>query len=262
MDGDPAEPHRSSVSACSISSTASSARSSKRAARRTSPAGGLGLEGHPRRLRRALRRRSRSTSRGSHDLARARARALRAGAKRRSKTREKEMGTELLLRVFRHFYLEEIDRAVGRAPHEHGAPARRHRPPRLRPARSEAGVQEGGLRHLRHDDGGDELATSSRSCSSVKRPEGDRHRAPRARGLRARTRAQRSRCSSVTAARWPRARRRLRPPPRSPQPRVVAPAPVRARGAEDRPQRSLPVRQRREVQEVPRRRPRGRGQRG
>jgi preprotein translocase subunit SecA len=84
------------------------------------------------------------------------AKVLFEAAEKWMQDKEKEMGTELLLRVLRHLYLEEIDRAVGRAPHEHGAPARRHRPPRLRSARPEAGVQEGGLRRLHHDDGGDE----------------------------------------------------------------------------------------------------------
>ena len=192
----------------------------------------------------------------------ARARALRRAPRCVYAEREKELGIELLLRVFRHFYLEEIDQRVGRAPHQHGAPARRHRPARLRPARSEAGVQEGGLRPLRQHDGGDELATSS---TKLMRGAGSRRRA-RSSASSARTTsatsAQRSRCSSATAARSPRATRRSgRAPPPPPRAAARVVAPVAARGAEDRPQRSLPVRQRQEVQEVPRRRPRGRGQR-
>jgi preprotein translocase subunit SecA len=38
------------------------------------------------------------------------AKALFAAAEKKALEKEKEMGTELLLRVFRHFYLEEIDR--------------------------------------------------------------------------------------------------------------------------------------------------------
>ena len=63
--------------------------------------------------------------------------------------KEKEIGTELFLARLPPLLPRGDRPAVGRAPHEHGAPARRHRPARLRPARPEAGVQEGGLRHLR-----------------------------------------------------------------------------------------------------------------
>ena len=129
--------------------------------------------------------------------------------------------------------------AVGRAPHEHGAPARRHRPARLRPARSEAGVQEGGLRHLRQHDGGDELATSctkllrvqvqkESEIERIEREDYERHAArsavdaaaPRRRGRRAATRT-----TGRAGAR--------RPPPAARR-RAAGPA----RGAEDRPQRS------------------------
>ena len=99
----------SSASGCSISSTASSARSSKSAAREQA-AGGLGLEG--------------ASATGSSSTSATKPRRLRAHCTtpRSSRTcsttqaeqaldeKEKEIGTELLLRVFRHFYLEEIDR--------------------------------------------------------------------------------------------------------------------------------------------------------
>ena len=73
-------------------------------------AGGLGLEGDPRRVRRALRREAgglrehRTTPRSSRA-------ALYLQAEKAVEDKEKELGTELLLRIFRHFYLEEIDRA-------------------------------------------------------------------------------------------------------------------------------------------------------
>ena len=101
----------SSASACSISSTASSARWSRSAARRTSrrrtgtgraSASGFiehfGVE--------AARRRAPARSRA--DLAHALYEQAREARRRR---RRRRSGTELFLRVFRHFYLEEIDRA-------------------------------------------------------------------------------------------------------------------------------------------------------
>ncbi len=104
---------------------------------------------------------------------------------------------------------------VGRPPHEHGAPARRHRPARLRPARPEAGVQEGGLRRLHHDDGGDEQQRLHEALQGAG-PQGDGHRAHGA-GGRCGTKRSSGPCRCATAARsragttsrrWRRVRRR------------------------------------------------------
>ena len=145
------------------------------------PPGGLGLEGHQGRLRRALRRQAA----GGRAPARPRAdreAALRGG--REEARREGEGHGHGALAPRLPSLLPRGDRpAVGRAPHGHGAPARRHRPARLRPARPEAGVQEGGLRRLHRHDGGDE---QQRLLEALQGPgearEGDR--AHRARGRR------------------------------------------------------------------------------
>ena len=99
----------SSASSCSTCSTASSARSSRSAARRTSrPRTGTG---------RASRAASSSTSATKppdvehlHDAEQIAQGAVRRGRGEARRARRRRSGTELLLRVFRHFYLEEIDR--------------------------------------------------------------------------------------------------------------------------------------------------------
>ncbi len=76
---------------------------------REQAARGLGLEGHQGRIRRALRGKGRPKSSTCTTPSRSR-RLLFESAEKKLDEKEKETGTELLLRVFRHFYLEEIDR--------------------------------------------------------------------------------------------------------------------------------------------------------
>ncbi len=89
---------------------------------------------------------------------------------------------------------------VGRAPHQHGAPARRHRPARLRSEGPEAGVQEGGLRHLHRHDGVDELVGLQQGlqCPAEERK---RDRAGGARGSPRSTLARSERCRCATGRR-------------------------------------------------------------
>ena len=92
-------------------------------------------------------------------------------------------------------------RALDRAPEVDGGAARGHRPARLRPEGSQAGVQEGRLRHLRRDD---EQHRPQRLREAVP------HAAPARRGpVRRPRRARRRR----------RSRRRSMPPAAAPKPR-------------------------------------------
>ena len=72
-------------------------------------AGRLGLEGPAHRLRRSLRREA-GELRPRPDPGGSRPRALHAGREAMLAKKEEELGTELFLRVFRHFYLEDIDK--------------------------------------------------------------------------------------------------------------------------------------------------------
>ncbi len=108
---------------------------------------GLGLEGIHGRLQGALQEAARQGDRRER-----RRRASGAGGLRARREavfeKQKELGVEHPAQALPPLLPRGDRPGVGRPPHEHGAPARRHRPPRLRPARPEAGVQEGGLRPL------------------------------------------------------------------------------------------------------------------
>ncbi len=78
-------------------------------------AGGLGLGRHLPGLQGALRDRAARTTITEHDAEELAHEPVRSRREARSR-REKEIGTELVLRIFRHFYLEELDKAVGRSP--------------------------------------------------------------------------------------------------------------------------------------------------
>jgi preprotein translocase subunit SecA len=180
-----------------------------------------------------------------------------AGRREGSRRRRRRWGRSSLLRVFRHFYLEEIDRQWV----EHLT--------NMEHLRDGIGLRGYGQRDPKQEykkEGYDVFVTMMASTSSnvctklfkVAGPQGERHRAHRARGrreARAQQRAMQMRHGGEVeggdeAAAWRRA------PPRDPA--AARPGAAGApRGAEDRAQRPLPVRQRAEVQEVPRRRPRG-----
>ena len=187
--GDPAEPHRAARAACSTSSTASSARSSRSAAPRTSrPRTGTG---------RGSRAASSSTSAASRRTSStcttprsSRTRSTRRPQKQLD-AKEKEMGTELLLRVFRHFYLEEIDQAWV----EHLT--------NMEHLRDGIGLRGYGQRDPKQEykkEGYDIFVTMMASTSSnvctklfkVQVQQGDRHRAHGARGRRAHAAQQRA----------------------------------------------------------------------
>ncbi len=230
----------SSASSCSICSTASSAPSSRSAARPPSrPRTGTG---------RASRAASSSTSRRSRPRSstcttpsRSPRRSSRRPRRRRVE-KEKEMGTELLLRVFRHFYLEEIDRQWV----DHLT--------NMEHLRDGIGLRGYGQRDPKQEykkEGYDVFvtmmaATSSNVCSKlfkVQVPQGDGHRAHRARGRRE---ARGAAARDADAARRE-SRRGARRRPRSlvrrpPDPAAGHGAAGAARGAEDRPQRPVPVR--------------------
>ena len=188
--------------------------------------------------------------------------ALRRGREGKLDEKEKEMGTELLLRVFRHFYLEEIDRQWV----EHLT--------NMEHLRDGIGLRGYGQRDPKQEykkEGYDIFinmmaATSSNVCTKlfkvqvqqeteierIEREDAEKHAAQqRAMQMRhgSEPAAGEDEAPAPRAARSPAAAARARRQPRA------------ARGPEDRPQRPLPVRQRPEVQEVPRRRARRRGRR-
>ena len=126
----------------------------------------------------------------------------------------------------------EHRRSVGRAPVQHGASARRHRPARLRPARSQERVQERGLQPvLEHD--GEDLEHRARAPvrGTPASPRRDRRHRGRGRSALPRRAGSRRRASSgrrPIRLRRPRRCRFKRAVPRRPRPRSVATTCARA----------------------------------
>ena len=224
---------------------------------------GLGLEGHQERVHRALR------VEGAGGRAPARSRADRQGALRvrprpSCNEKEKEMGTELLLRVFRHFYLEEIDRQWV----DHLT--------NMEHLRDGIGLRGYGQRDPKQEykkEGYDVFidmmaATSSNVCTKLfkvqVRKETDIERIERedAEKHAAQQRAMQTRHGSELAGGRRGGRSARCSSSAGGAPAAAGPGSAGAsRWAEDRPQRSVPVRQRPKIQEVPRRGTRGRGRR-
>ncbi len=169
-----------------------------------------------------------------------------------------------------HHHVERARSAVERPPALDGPPARRHRPARLRSARSAGGIQARVLRHVRSHDGAlrrrhrslpvphaGDRRRRSRNLLQQRRP--DRRRYCRW-SRRAGTGGRRRRLSAKTLARGHLDGRHGRslPAPQASRTGTGAHGWRRrdANGAagrprrESRPQRSLPLRQRQEVQEV------------
>ena len=133
--------------------------------------------------------------------------------------REAEFPLPFFLYFARHFFLEEIDAALDRAPQVDGGAARGHRPARLRPEGSQAGVQEGRLRHLRRDDDQHQPqrlreavphAGPARGCAGGAAHRGRPAVAKPPTSMPPRRRAERARRSSRAAASRPQRQRRQR----------------------------------------------------
>ena len=141
-------------------------------------------------------------------------------------------------------------RALARPPLRAGPSEGRHRPARLRPARSADRVQEGGVQAVRdagrevHEDFVQRLFRVQIAPEAVRRD-----RAPAAAARRWSRSTPRRRGVRRRAPPRPRPRRERRPPPASPA--RPADCPRRRAAPARRAQRSVSVRQREEVQEVP-----------
>jgi preprotein translocase subunit SecA len=124
------------------------------------------------------------------------AKALFAAAEKKFQEKEKEMGTELLLRVFRHFYLEEIDRqwvdhltnmehlrdGIGLRGYGQRDPKREY---------------EGGLRRLHDDDGGDHQQRSYQALQVQVRKENEIERIEREDAEKHALSSKRCRCGTA-----------------------------------------------------------------
>ncbi len=185
------------------------------------------------------------------------AKALFEAAEKKLDEKEKETGTELLLRVFRHFYLEEIDRQWV----DHLT--------NMEHLRDGIGLRGYGQRDPKQEykkEGYDVFmtmmaATSSNVCSKLfkvqvqareRRSSASSARTPRS------TRRSSARCRCATAPSPPQGTRRARrpAPPARPQPqRVPVAPPVRREGPKIGRNDLVSVRQRSKIQEVPRLRP-------
>ena len=192
------------------------------------------------------------------------AKVLFEAAEKKLDEKETDTGTELLLRVFRHFYLEEIDRqwVDHLTDMEH--------------LRDGIGLRGYGQRDPKQEykkEGYDVFmnmmaATSSNVCSKLFKVQVKREKEiERIEREDAEKHAAQLRAMQMRHGSEPAAGDEEGPAPASAY-RRAAPAPARAgggsrstRGPEDRAQRPLPVRQRSKIQEVPRLRPRRRRRR-
>ena len=148
-----ARPHASSASACSISSTAWSRAMVEESCPANKPPEDWDWKG----IREGFREHfKRQLGKDVEELGDAGARSCASSmsAPRRCYfEKEKELGVDNRAARLPPHLPRGHRRGVGRPPDEHGAPARRHRPARLRPARPEERVQEGRVQPLPQHDG-------------------------------------------------------------------------------------------------------------
>ena len=189
------------------------------------------------------------------------------GRSSRYEDKEKLVGREVLQRVERDIMLQIVDAAVEGSPLQPRSPEGRHRPARLRPARSARRVQEGKLRAVPGDERaggrGDRPLSVVAAAGALER--GDRRSRsaprlpPRRQPLILNDPGAESADSSIFGAPRSRGAEHAGAGSQSPRrsSRRASAATMRGedgppRRAEGRPQRSVPVRQREEIQEVPR----------